>query len=1035
MLFSKNSYAVEALINRGADVNQVFEIDSQSMPVLQMCLSLPEGDGQMLDALIKGGASLISSDGSTIVHIACQVPARVNEAHVLSYLFNKHPQTKSFVNHRDHDDFTPIHFACFCGNLEAVSILLENGADVDVTTEFNPIASTERVAMNPEERSVPFERGRFKLELWKLTAETVLMKLLNRCEPGHGRTLLHIAASICNYDRVVELVEQGFQPWVGDSKKVTPLGLLPNEVLEYSDQQTDGPPKDFIEQGLRIKVYLERQMILQARKFKSFDLINDPPPPPPPEIDSPFQLETQHKETVQKALAELNEAPIVTLVAMFNLSETYMMQERWTEAEELQRQILHGSQSAAECEDSFLVKVRSSLVHTLITVNKLDEAEILANAALIKITNKLLEANDSLKTLVLDTGSNLDILSQESTSRDIQELGSSLFDQVVAINAKAIDGIHESDSKTRYTAIAKALFDVSLIIQAHGENIKALRLKEKVIAAVRENSWCDEPHYHRMIGYLICNYCILEHWEDADRELKVYLGLLEFVAAEHFPLVNSNLLHVANTFRMYSKLEQVEMIYQLIHQYATRLRGPESYYASNALRLHVDLFEIQGRYKEAGEIQSQLLSIYKSAHGSQSAETQWQKVKLADIYEKEERLIECIILQRHALAVFNSFGHKERESVIAVKRLLSKALLKQQSYDEAEHLARENLAECRALGDEHADLVVNTISDLALVLNQQDRCEESQELYEEVLEKQEKVHGRIHGWTRNAMIDLLGVLIRANKIEQAETLGKDVIDVCEKMYGPESVHTAKAIFYLSTVYEKAGQNEKSRDIKRQVLDLERKICSVVDKDMIYTMTSLAQSHYILREIDQAVALQLEALNLYQQSEGDHAIRIMDTIFELACSYHEDGKLQDARQRYEEAIDMSRSLLGDQDERTMEMLAPLMALYTELDEYELAQDPAYEVLWFMEKAHGDDHPSTQEARNNVVIIVTSLEKWRDGERQTKKLVASLEKTHGESHPDTITAMNRLAECLTEQSKDEEAEALYERVLSLEHKSVH
>lgn len=434
-------------------------------------------------------------------------------------------------------------------------------------------------------------------------------------------------------------------------------------------------------------------------------------------------------------------------------------------------------------------------------MNKLDEAENLGNAALVKAATSVLKASDSLKTLLVEVGGNLEALSKEHTSPDVQEFGLTIFDQIVAMHATAIDGSQESDSIDGYTAIAKALFNVSLIIQARSDNLRALRVKGKVIAAVRNNPWCGEPDYHRMIGYLIRTYCVLGHWADADRELKVLLGLIEYVTAEHFPLTNSNLLHVANSFKIYNKWAQAEDIYQCIHRYAIRSRGPDSYYACNALRLHVDLFEIQSRYKEAGEIQLQLLSIYKRAHGLRSAETQWQKVKLAQIYEKEERLVECIILQRHALDVFNGSGHKKRQSVIAIKRLLCKALLKQHNYDEAEHLTRENLAECRALRGEHADLVVNAISDLALVLNQQDCCKESQVLYEEVLEKQEKIHGRSHGSTRIAMTDLLGVLIRAEKLEKAESLSKDVIEVCEKMYGTECIHCQCALLPFHSARE------------------------------------------------------------------------------------------------------------------------------------------------------------------------------------------------------------------------------------------
>ncbi|KAL8865132.1 MAG: hypothetical protein Q9174_007055, partial [Haloplaca sp. 1 TL-2023] len=207
ILFAKKAYAIKALIDRGADVDAIVDMDSDRKSVLELCMALPEGDGEMLDALINGGASTVGEDGSNIVFQACMVPARVNGAHVLRYLLERHPHLKVFLE-VECDHYTPIHVACFVGNLEAVTILLEHGAKVDTTLSFNPITTTEHLARSPEDRYVPFERDGFKLDRWKLTAEAVLMKLLDRNDPGHGRNQLHIAASICNYDRVVELVER-----------------------------------------------------------------------------------------------------------------------------------------------------------------------------------------------------------------------------------------------------------------------------------------------------------------------------------------------------------------------------------------------------------------------------------------------------------------------------------------------------------------------------------------------------------------------------------------------------------------------------------------------------------------------------------------------------------------------------------------------------------------------------------------------------------------------------------------------------------
>ena len=1030
VIFSNNAPAVEALIRRGADVNRIFDFESERKSALDMCLALPEGDGRMIDALINGGASLTAPDGTTIVHQACQIPARVNGAHVLSHLLKRHPGIQLLINTRDDEGFGPIHMACFCGNLDAVSILLEYGADVDSSETFNPIASTEHIARNPEERFVPFERGRFKLEIWKLTAEAILMKLLNKCDPRHGRSSLHIATSICNYDRVVELVERGMQPWVGDAKKVTPIGLLPKEVLEFDDQDTpsETPPSDFLEQGLKIKKYLEHHMVKQASQVKALELIHDPPVPIAPETDSPFQLESYFKGVLEEANFKPGEDDVESFAATFKLSETYMMQERWDEAEKLQDLILH--KGPLDSETVSFTDVRSSLIRVLIEVNKLDEAEGLARASLVEATTKVLRGSNSTQVPLLEAVEKvLRIHIPESISHVSQRSLPWLTECIT------IDSCLDISSTAWDHAAALALFDMSLVMEARGGKLEAARLKEIVIEAVRTQKRSRELRTDQMIGYLIRNYCALEIWEDADRELNWYLGRLEFTEADHFPMTYCSLLHVAKAFATYGKILQSEMIYQQTHKHALRFRGQNSYYSNNSSRLLVELFESQGRYKEAGETQSQLLNTFKRAYGPYSAEIQWKKLRLANIYEKQHRMTECVILQRQARDVFESLGKEALEDLLEAKRVLCKALWKQQIFDEAELIARENLTDFETLHGTDADTTINATSDLAFVLNSQDRCEEARQLYESVLEKRERTNGEMHDLTRTAMTDLLVVYIRANMFEEGESLGRRAIDICERMYGQKSTKTINIHFFLSGVYEKAGQTEKSRDMKEQVLELEREVLPAGDQEILYTMIKLAESHFDLGDIDKAIDLQLEALNGYQQLEGDHAIHIMDTIFALACSYHEAHSLQNARLKYEEAIEMSRSILGDHDEKTIEKLAPLMALYTEIDEYELAKHLAYESMWFMEKAYSDDHSRIQEACNNVIIIVTSLEMWREGERQSKTLVASLERTHGKSHPDTMDAVKRLAECLTEQGKDKQAEPLYDRLsqYNLEHPS--
>ena len=781
-------------------------------------------------------------------------------------------------------------------------------------------------------------------------------------------------------------------------------------------------------QGLKIKEYLENHMVTWASRVKSLDLIDDPPAPMALETESPFQLETRFKDLVEEKRSDSGEDNPETLAAMSRLAEVYMMQQRWIEAEELLRLVVQKRQKPPKpTERSDCDEARSSLIATLIAMDKLEEARCLVDEALAEAMSKAPCCSDPPEMPSHKTaGSGPRFLDATSSLQEAEVLP--LFPALVQLGGSAaLDQFIKLCSITEDPGLTIQLFDLCLFMSKWDTAFNGVELMTSAVETIRTNKRCSRPLYIRFYGELIRRYCGLDKRQEAEKELQIILGTLDIIDAEYFPQKYSMLLQVAEVLKHHKRWTKAEEIYQKLFAHSVRHRGRKSYYSTNTSRLIVNISELQLHYKEAGKFQFEFLETYKQVFGPRSTEVQWQRLELARIYEKENRSVECIILQRQALEVFESFGQEGRQNTFEAKTLLCKALTKQQMLDEAENLAREILTECRIIHGEGGSATLAAMNDLALVLNNQNRCEEAIILYRDILEKQEETFGEIHESTRHAMTELLPTYIRANMFEEAESLGKRLVNVSETLHGSESIVTLHVLFYLSGVYEKSGQLEKSRDMKKQVLGLERKLRSPGHTETLYTMTELAQTHYALGEIDEAIMLQLEALQGYRNLEGDNAVKIMGTVFDLACSYHEASKLEDARLQYEEAISMSRSLLGDEDEKTIAKLAPLIALYTEVDEYELAENLAYETLWFMEEAHGDDDPSTQEARRNVIIVVTSLDKWRDAERQSKKLVASLERTHGIDHADTIDAVNRLAECLKEQGKYSAAEPLYNRVL--------
>ncbi|KAL8864480.1 MAG: hypothetical protein Q9174_007336, partial [Haloplaca sp. 1 TL-2023] len=411
------------------------------------------------------------------------------------------------------------------------------------------------------------------------------MKLLDRNDPGHGRNQLHIAASICNYDRVVELVERGLQPWGGDSRKVTPLGMLPTEVLEYDDDTPSSePPKDFIVQGLKIKEYLELQMVMRTSEVKSLDLIDDPPTPAAPELDSPFQLEAHLKEVYDRARADVGEDHPETLTAMAKLAEIYMMQWRWDEAKDLLTQVLQKRKELEHDRNDEIDEDRSSLIAVLIALDKLEEARLLIDESLERVKSKVLAFEELPETSFKDTTPNdPKILVSMLAMKDGVV---PLFPTLAALEeSKALNHFIKACATTEDASLALILFDLCLVTSKYRQPFRGTEVMSHCLETIRKSERRSKALYVRLAGEMITRYCALNMWQEAEKELQFSLGSLDVSEAERFPLTYSMLLQVAEVLKTRSKWAKVEEIYEKLYSHTLKSRGRESYYATNTLRL------------------------------------------------------------------------------------------------------------------------------------------------------------------------------------------------------------------------------------------------------------------------------------------------------------------------------------------------------------------------------------------------------------------------------------------------------------------
>ena len=206
--------------------------------------------------------------------------------------------------------------------------------------------------------------------------------------------------------------------------------------------------------------------------------------------------------------------------------------------------------SGSHLETISLTKVRSNLIRTLIKLNKLEEAKDLAGASLVEATTKVLRGSKPIEVFLLVA---VEKVLRIKILESIKAFVPWLVDQCIMVDATALDTALDISCARWDRAVALALFDLSLVMEAREGMLGAATIKETVIEAVWTQDRSCEFRIDQMSGFLICNYCALSKWEDADRELKMYLERLEFTAVENFPMTYCNLLHVASAFATHDR--------------------------------------------------------------------------------------------------------------------------------------------------------------------------------------------------------------------------------------------------------------------------------------------------------------------------------------------------------------------------------------------------------------------------------------------------------------------------------------------------
>ena len=239
-------------------------------------------------------------------------------------------------------------------------------------------------------------------------------------------------------------------------------------------------------------------------------------------------------------------------------------------------------------------------------------------------------------------------------------------------------------------------------------------------------------------------------------------------------------------------------------------------------------FGNQGRWKEAEELEVQVMEISKRMLGLEHPDTLTIMGNLASTY-------------------WNQGRWKEAEELIV--QVMEKRK--------------------RVLGLEHPD-TLTSMGNLASTYWNQGRWKEAEELNGQVMETRKRVLGLEHPNTLTSMSKLTSTYWNQGRRKEAEELEVQVMDTRKKVLGLEHPHTLTSMGKLALIFGHQGRWKEAEELEVQVMETRKRVLGLEHPQTLTSMANLAWTFWSLDMKKEAIQLMSEVIQYREKKIGsDH----------------------------------------------------------------------------------------------------------------------------------------------------------------------
>jgi tetratricopeptide (TPR) repeat protein len=304
----------------------------------------------------------------------------------------------------------------------------------------------------------------------------------------------------------------------------------------------------------------------------------------------------------------------------------------------------------------------------------------------------------------------------------------------------------------------------------------------------------------------------------------------------------------------------------------------------------------QGRREEAEKLQRELLDSKARVLGDKSPQTLISMNLLTGIYLDQGRLDVSERIRRRFITLSDG---ESGESLSSIRDILEGIPVDQHLPGESETLQSRNgtFAERDRLDDHSTALTA--LSNLATMYYQQRRLREAEVLSGQVLETRKRIHGLEHRATLIPMKILALIYLGQDRIDEAVSLGTQVLEIRQRICGLCHPETLVSMNTLATCYIQQRRLKDAEALGRQAVEIGRQIHKPEQYDNLKAKDVLSVALIGQGRTTEAVALLKPWIENNSTGNGTNhdtrarCIGAQATVMAWQCEFEESAKLRRA----------------------------------------------------------------------------------------------------------------------------------------------